>query len=190
MVKLERTHCWYRPYQVVASGKTYLLEDIKFYNSEGVVVSAGSGWLQNARGVDIQSVELPVDKVTRRNKEKFDGEVFGCVFHTSLGESHLVLYIPMEMLNIQYQTKKKMYGDRVYECYTGDQDIYLTKYVKSLDDGLRVIKNKYGDVQDKVSVYDLERNPDEVLDRLNQLISLVAEFKEERAKIDSIVVEG
>lgn len=189
MIKLERTASWYRPYTVVASGKEYLLEQIHFYDENGVVVSSTSGWLENARGVDLHEVELPVDKVIRRNKEKFDGEVFGITFR-SYNETRLVLYIPMSMLNITYDCKKKLWGDRVYECYTGDQDIYLTKYVESLDKDLRVIKNNYSALLEKVGLFDMERNPDEIILKLAQMIDVVKDFKEERKNIDAIVVEG
>lgn len=188
MIKLKRATNWYRPYTVVARGKEYLLEKIHFYDETGIVVSSNDGWLENARGVDIQEIELPVDKIIRRNKEKFDGEVFGITFR-SYNETRLVLYIPMTMLNINYDCKKKLYGDRVYECYKGDQEVYLNKYIKSLDADLRVIKDNYRALLEKVGMYDMERNPDEIILKLTQMIDVVKDFKEERKNIDAIVVK-
>ena len=189
MIKLERTSNWYRPYTVVASGKEYLLENIHFYDENGVVVSSGSGWLQSINGMDIEEIELPVDKVTRRNKEKFDGEVFGLTFR-SYNETRLVLYIPISILNIKYDCKRKMYGDRIYECYKGDQNIYLTKYVESLDAKLRLIKNDYSALYESVELFEMERNADKAIQNLKQMIETIEKFKEERKNIDSIVVEG
>ena len=189
MIKLERTTNWYRPYTVVASGKEYLLENIHFYDKNGVVVSSGNGWLQNINGMDIKEIELPVDKVIRRNKEKFDGEVFGITYR-SYNETRLILYIPIEMFHIEYDCKRKMYGDRIYECYKGDHNIYLTKYVENLDVNLRMIKNNYSTLYGSVGLFDMERNPDLAIEKLKKMIKTVEQFKEERKNIDSIVVEG
>ena len=189
MIKLERTTNWYRPYTVVASGTTYLLENIMFYDKDGVVVSSGSGWLQNTNGMDIKEIELPVDKVIRRNKEKFDGEVFGITYR-SYNETRLVLYIPITMLNIEYDCKRKMHGDRIYECYKGDHNIYLTKYVESLDANLRLIKNDYSALYESIGLFNMERNPDAAIEALKKMLKTVESFKEERKNIDSIVVEG
>lgn len=188
MIKLERTYNWYRPYTVVASGKTYLLENIHFYDDNGIVVSSGGGWLQSIHGRDIKEIELDVDKVIRRNKEKFDGEVFGLTFR-SYNETRLVLYIPIDMLNIKYDCKRKMYGDKVYECYRGDQGIYLTKYVESLDTKLRLVKNDYSALYDSIGLFEMERNPDKAIQSLHKMIETIEKFKEERKNIDNVVVE-
>lgn len=189
MIKLERTMSWYRPYTVVASGKEYILEAIKFYDKDGNIVASQSGWLENKFGNDIQSIELNTEKVTRRNKEKFDGEVFGTVFH-SYNKTRLVLYIPMDMVNLTYVGRKKMYGDRVYEVYEGDQGIYVTKYVESLDKDLRVVQNEYECLLEKVDLYSMEKNPDETIEMLTQMIETVKRFKVERANIDSIIIDN
>jgi hypothetical protein len=189
MIKLERTANWYRPYTVVASGKEYLLENIHFYDENGIVASSGGGWLQNINGMDIKEIELPVDKVIRRNKKKFDGEVFGITYR-SYNETRLVLYIPIEMFHIEYDCKRKMYGDRIYECYKGDYNIYLTKYVESLDANLRLIQNDYSALYESVGLFDMERNPDLAIEKLQKMIKTIESFKEERKNIDSIVVGG
>ena len=189
MIKLKRTTNWYRPYTVIASGKEYLLENIHFYDENGIVVSSGSGWLQNINGIDIHEIELPVDKVTRINKTKFDGEVFGLTYR-SYNETRLVLYIPIEMLNIEYDCKRKMYGDRIYECYKGDQGIYLTKYIKALDEELRVIKSTYESLHESIRPYEMERDPDEAIEILYKMIDTIEQFKAERQNIDAMVVEG
>lgn len=190
MIKLERKLSWYRPYVVTASGKEYVLESIRFYDVEGNIVLHSSGWLQDVRGMDIQEIELPTDKITRRNKVKFDGEVFGTIHPSYNNESRLNLYIPMSMLNIRYECKKKMYGDRVYECYTGDQGIYLTKYIKSLDAELTIVKSSYEALLSDVSLFNMMKDPNKTIENLEKMIKVVEAFKEERQKIDSIVVEG
>lgn len=190
MIKLERTQSWYRPYTVIASGTEYVLESIKFYDEDGNIVSSNSGWLQNQNGTDIPCIELNVDKITRRNKEKFDGQVFGTVCHCSYGnEKRLNLYIPMSMLNLTYIGRKKMFGDRVYECYTGDQGVYVTRYVESLDKDLRVIKDDYSALYESVNLYSMERNPEGTIFHLKQMIETIEKFRTERANIDSIIVE-
>lgn len=191
MIKLERTVGWYRPYTVVASGKEYVLDNIKFYDKDGNILSAGNGWLQCKAGSDIPCIELDIEKVTRRNKEKFDGEVFGMTMRCSYSnETRLVLYIPMDMLNIKYEGKKKMCGDRVYECYTGDQGVYVTKYVESLDKDLRAIKNDYTALLESVELFKMERNPEAAIEGLYKMIETIKKFQVERQNIDNIVVEG
>lgn len=190
MIKLERTANWYRPYTVVASGTTYTLESIKFYNENGEIVATSSGWLQNQCGTDIPCVELNADKITRRNKEKFDGEVFGTVCHCSYSsEKRLNLYIPMSLVNLTYVGKKKMFGDRVYACYTGDQGIYITTFVQALDKKLSNIKSGYSYLLEEVDSYHMEKNPDETIAKLKEMIETIEEYKKERANIDSIIVE-
>lgn len=190
MIKLERTANWYRPYTVVASGTTYTLESIKFYNENGEIVATSSGWLQNQCGNDIPCVELNADKITRRNKEKFDGEVFGTVCHCSYSsEKRLNLYIPMSLVKLTYVGKKKMFGDRVYACYTGDQGIYVTTFVQALDKKLSNIKSGYSYLLEEVDSYHMEKNPDETIAKLKEMIKTIEEYKEERANIDSIIVE-
>lgn len=191
MIRLERTCGWYRPYTVVASGTTYVLESIKFYDESGNIVATSSGWLQNQCGSDIPWIDLNTDKVTRRNKEKFDGEVFGTVCHCSYSsEKRLNLYIPMSLVNLTYIGKTKMYGDKVYACYTGDQGIYVTNFVKSLDKKLSNIKSGYSYLLESVDSYHMEKNPDETIATLKEMIQTIEEYKEERANIDSIIVEG
>jgi hypothetical protein len=190
MIKLERTANWYRPYTVVASGTTYTLESIKFYNENGEIVATSSGWLQNQCGNDIPCVELNADKITRRNKEKFDGEVFGTVCHCSYSsEKRLNLYIPMSLVNLTYVGKKKMFGDRVYACYTGDQGIYVTTFVQALDKKLSNIKSGYSYLLEEVDSYHMEKNPDETIAKLKEMIETIEEYKKERANIDSVIVE-
>ena len=191
MIKLERTQSWYRPYTVIASGTEYVLESIKFYDEDGNIISSNSGWLQNQGGSDIPCIELNVDKITRRNKEKFDGQVFGTVYHCSYGnEKRLNLYIPMSLVNLTYVGKKKMFGDRVYACYTGDQGIYVTTFVQALDKKLSNIKSGYSYLLENVDTYHMEKNPDETIATLKEMIQTIEEYKEERANIDSIIVEG
>lgn len=190
MIKLERTVNWYRPYTVVASGTTYTLESIKFYDENGEIVATSSGWLQNQRGYDIPCVELNTDKIIRRNKEIFDGKVFGTVYHCSYSsEKRLNLYIPMSLINLTYVGKKKMFGDRVYACYEGDQGIYVTTFVQALDKKLSNIKSGYSDLFEEVDSYHMEKNPDETIVKLKEMIKTIEEYKEERANIDSIIVE-
>lgn len=186
MIKLERKLNWYRPYVVTASGKEYVLESIRFYDHNGVVLYA-SGWLQDVHKMDIKEIELPIDKITRRNKEKFDGEVFGTIYHSFNNESRLNLYIPISMLNIKYVGKKRMFGDSIYECYEGDQGIYITKRLISLDTELNLIKSDYEALLSDVSLFEMTRHPDESIEKLEKMIEVVKAFKEERQRLDDIV---
>lgn len=96
----------------------------------------------------------------------------------------------MSLVNLTYVGKKKMFGDRVYACYTGDQGVYVTQYVESLDKDLRVIKDDYSALYESIDLYHMEKNPDETITRLKKMIESVEKFKAERVNIDSIVVKG
>lgn len=188
MTELKRGTSWYRPYTVTASGKEYALESIKVYDEDGKILYC-RGWFEDSRGMDITSVILPVDKITRRNKVKFDGTVFGTVCHPYSGETRLNLYIPMSMINLKFIGRRKMYGDRVYNCYQGDNDIFITEYVESLNNKLTDITAKYSNLFDAVETYEMSKNPDKTIETLLQMVEVIKEFKEERANIDSMVIE-
>ena len=190
MITLSREISWYRPYTVHVNGKDYLLENIKFYDENGVIVTTGSGWASTVQGIDMQELIIDAEKVVRRNKEKFDGEVFGIIVKCSYSnESRINLYIPAKLVNLKYVGKKKMYGNRVYDVYQGDNNLQCAKYVESLDNTLRDIQNCYAGLLEKVSSYELQLHPEQIKDRLLQMIGLVENYNEEKAKVDVIVVE-
>ena len=190
MITLSREISWYRPYTVYVNGKDYLLNDIKFYDENGVIVSTGSGWASTVQGIDMQELIIDAEKVVRRNKEKFDGEVFGIIVKCSYAnESRINLYIPAKLVNLKYVGKKKMHGNNVYDVYQGDHDLQCTKFVVALDTTMHEIQNCYSTLLEKVSTYELQFHTEQIKDRLLQMIGLVDTYIEEKAKVDGILVE-
>ena len=190
MITLSREISWYRPYTVYVNGKDYLLNDIRFYDENGVIVNTGSGWAGTVNGIDMQELIIDAEKVIRRNKEKFDGEVFGIIVKGSYyTESRINLYIPAKLVNLKYVGKKKMHGNNVYDVYQGDHSLQCTKFVASLDTAMRDVQNCYSALLEKVSSYELQCHPEQIKDRLLQMIGLVDTYIEEKAKVDGILVE-
>jgi hypothetical protein len=190
MITLCREVSWYRPYTVNINGKKYLLEDIKFYDENGVIVTTGGGWAQTVNGIDMTELIINTDKVIRRNKEKFDGEVFGIIVKCSYyNESRINLYIPAKLVNSKYVGKKKMHGNNVYDVYQGDHSLQCTKFVASLDTAMHEIQNCYSTLLERVSTYELQFHTEQIKDRLLQMIGLVDTYIEEKAKVDNIIVE-
>lgn len=129
---LKRGSNWYRPYEIRVNGKNYEVKEIKFYNNIEVVVSTRSGWLESKYG-DITEINLPVEEIKQRRKEKFDGEVFiissGKEYNNELMAT---LYIPTDILGVHFVKYDIFYNSQVRAVYEGNHDIYITEYKKVL----------------------------------------------------------
>ena len=124
---ITRKAAWYRPYYIVASGREYRLEKIHFYKDGKILVSTNSGWLENQNG-DIESIELPIDEIKAKRKEDFNGKVFVISKGKEpYGDELLAeLYIPSDMLNVQFVENKIEYKTQVRAIYKGANGIYIS----------------------------------------------------------------
>ena len=191
-MKLTRVKGWYRPYYVTANNKGYKVNTIKFYKDNEIIVSSNSGWLENKNNMDIIEIVLPVEEVKVRRKVKFDGEVF----IISLGkedhgnETIADVYIPADMLDIHFVEHKIMYNSQVRAVFEGEQGIYITSYVKSLDGCLNAIRNEYEETYKRVSDTDLSINKaEDVLADIDRLKKLAEEFITERKRIHDLTID-
>ena len=110
---------WYRPYYVIASGREYKVEKIHFYKDNKILVTNDNGWLifmdeYNVQR-DIEYIELPIEEIKTKRKEKFDGSVFVISQGKESYSEDLLceLYIPSDMFDIQFVeniTTKYSYG--------------------------------------------------------------------------------
>lgn len=141
---------WYRPYYITASGRGYKVERIHFYKDDKILVST-CGWLEKEKYGDITSLELPIDEIKVRRKEKFDGSVFAISKGKGDYSTDLLaeLYIPAEMLDVHFEKNVIKYKTKIYAIYRGANDIYISTYVKSCDDelnhGYSYIEAEYDD---------------------------------------------
>lgn len=183
---------WYRPYYVTANNKEYQVNTIKFYKDNEIIVSSNSGWLNNKNGMDIKEIVLPVEEVKVRRKVKYDGEVF----IISLGkedygnETIADVYIPADMLGIHFIEHKIMYNSQVRAVFEGEQGIYITSYVKSLNEYLNAIRSEYEETYKRVSDTDLSiHKAENVLADIDRLKRLAEEFIAERKRIHDLTID-
>lgn len=188
---LKRITNWYRPYYINVNNKDYQLKNIKFYKNNEIIVESNFGWLENKNNIDIKEIILPVDEVKTRRKEKFDGEVFIISQGKELYENELTatIYIPADMLGVHFVKNEIMYNSQVRAVYEGDQDIYITKYIKSIDTHLNVIREEYKEVYNKVSGIYLSFNAQEVINNIDKLKNLALEFEKEKKRIEGLTID-
>lgn len=182
-MKIGRGTNWYRPYSVTVNNKYYKIAKIHFYNTEGIVVSSNSGWLETKQS-DIKEIELPIEELKLKRKIKFDGTVF----IVSKGRE-ADLYIPADMLNIHFVEHKIMYSTQVRAIYEGEQGIYITSYVKSLNEGLMSIRAEYEEIYKRVTDSDLSIKGNGVLGDIDRLKVLAEEFIAERIRISNLTID-
>ena len=188
-MKIGRVVCWHRPYGVVVNNKPYEIRKIHFYNTEEIVVSSNSGWLETKLG-DIKELELPTEELKLKRKVKFDGTVFIISKGKHYDDTNLAeLYIPAYMLNIHFVEHKIMYSTQIRAIYEGEQGIYIASYVKCLNEGLMSIREEYEKVYKRVSDSDLSIKGDGVLVDIDKLKELAEEFIAERKRIHNLTID-
>ena len=188
---ISRKANWYRPYYVMASGREYKLEKIHFYNDGKIIVSTNCGWLENEKGYDIENFELPIEEIKTRRKESFNGEVFviskGKESYTN--ELLAELYIPTDMLDIQFVENKIEYKNQVRAIYKGKQDIYISTYIKSLDKELNKIRGQYEEIYKGCDGYNLGFHTEDIIEKLDNLKALAERYIKEKQQMESLTIE-
>ena len=184
---------WYRPYYVLVNDKRYKLRQIKFYKDGEIVVSSRSGWLETKSGKDIEDFKLPTEEIKLRRKENFNKND---VFIISQGkeeygnEIEAILYVPADMVGIHFVEHEIAYKSQVRAVFEGEQGIYISEYVKSLDDKLRLIREEYEETYKEVSDSCLSvHNSNDVLDKIDRLKELAEEFIAERKRVRSLTID-
>ena len=188
---ITRKENWYRPYYVVASGREYKLEKIHFYNDGKILVSVNSGWLENQNETDIKSIELPIDEIKARRKENFDGNVFVISKGKEDYGTDLIaeLYIPSDMLNVQFVENKIEYKTQVRAIYKGANGIYISSYVKSLDGELNKIRNEYEEIYKACDGYNLGYPTEDIIEKIDNLKALAEQYIKEKQLMESLTID-
>ena len=190
-MKIGKTEGWYRPYGVVANNKAYRVNKIKFYKDDEVLVESRSGWLETARGIDITEIELPIEEIKLKRKENFDGTVFIISLgKESYGTETLAdVYIPADMLNIHFVKHQIEFSRQVTAVYEGEQNICITKYIKSLDSELYAIRNEYEAIYKEVNDSKMAiGSVDIVLSNIDKLRELAERYKAEKERISNLTI--
>ena len=188
---ITRGASWYRPYYITASGREYRLEKIHFYKDDKILVSTNSGWLGKESGADIESLEIPIDEIKVKRKEKFDGEVFAISKGKESYGTDLIagLYIPAEMFDIQFVENIIKYKTQVRAIYKGTNDIYIDKYVKSLDGELHELVKQYEEIYKACDGYNLGYHTEDIIENLDKLKALAEQYIEEKKRIESLAID-
>lgn len=188
---ITRGASWYRPYYIMASGREYRLEKIHFYKDNKILVSTNSGWLEKESGADIESLEIPIDEIKVKRKEKFDGEVFAISKGKESYGTDLIaeLYIPAEMFDIQFMENKIEYQSQVRAIYKGANGIHIDKYVKSIDGELQEISGQYEEIYKGCDRYNLGYYTEDVIEKLDKLKALAEQYVEAKKRIESLTIE-
>ena len=192
---LQRKAEWYRPYYVIAGGREYRVGEIHFYQNGKIIVSSYNGWLENSKGRDIDSIELPIDEIKVKRKTNFNGEIFVISQgKESYGDDLLAkLYIPAEMFNVHFVKNEIFNSSQVRSIYKGnigDTDIYITSFIKSIDEELYNIRTKYDELYKKLSdVYLSIHDPKDVLNDIDNLKEMAEKYYAERKRIQSLTID-
>ena len=181
----------YRPYYMVASGREYKVEQIHFYKDNKILVSSRSGWLEKQSGADIKCIELPIDEIKVKRKINFDGKVFAISkgkedYGTDLTAD---LYIPADMLDIQFVENVIQYKTQVRAIYKGLNDIYISDYIKSIDGVLSSIRNQYEEIYKDCDGYNLGYHTGNILEKLDSLRVLAEQYIEEKKRVESLTID-
>lgn len=192
MITLKRETKWYRPYYAVVNNRQYKVDNLKIYQDGKILVETGS-WFENERGRDIEEVNLPIEKIMLRRKEKFDGNVFAITHKEKYGSDTLVdVYIPAETLGIKFVGYKIEYK-QLKVAYSGEQDIYIMSYIKSLDSHLWEIEKSYMEIYKQADDYALRNETgddgENLIGLLDKMKELVVEYITEKKRVANLTVD-
>lgn len=188
-MKIGAVNNWHRPYYVLASNKWYQINKIKFYKDNEILVESNSGWLETTRG-DIKELELPVDEIKLKRKEKFDGTVFLISQGKDWsGELKADLYIPADMLNVHFVRHEIAFKTQVRAVFEGEQGIYISTYVNSLDSELHAIRDEYEKVLKEVDGYCLAHRTEDIIQNIDKLKELAEKYKAEQHRVDNLTID-
>jgi hypothetical protein len=158
---------FFNPFFITVNGKEYELNDICFYNSEGVLYRIGRGWFSSRNNTNnaYEGITLASEPILRR-KEKFDGKVFIMKAPTIPYqiEKCVVLYLPiayLESLNYEVKTKTDIYDYREIT-----QTLVVTQYFDIvIDNKGKFLFNKWKrDLLDRVEAAETRDAVNKVID--------------------------
>lgn len=188
---VRRKASWYRPYYIVASGRVYKLERMHFYKDNKILVSSNNGWLENSNGLDIESIELPIDEIKVKRKENFNGEIFAISKgKESYGDDLLAeLYIPAEMFGIHFVEHVIKYNSQVRAIYKGSNDIHIDTYVKSIDGELNSIREQYEEIYKECDGYELQYHTKGIIEKLDMLKAIAQQFVKAKEQVENLTID-
>ena len=195
-MKIGRNSSWYRPYYVVASGKEYKVNKIYFYDKEQkIVTSSNSSWLETEKGEDIESIELPIEEMKTKRKPKLDGTSFAISKGIEkYGTEYIAdVYIPCEMFDIHFDGHEIKFN-QLRRVYRGINGIYISEYVRDLEEEAYAIKHAYAETLEEVDKYKLngymtDNDKKEFLKNIDKLKELAEEYIKEIEAVKNLTLD-
>ena len=191
--KIQTVSPWYRPMYLVASDKAYRVNSFKFFHTEleKVILTCNNSWLENTKGADIKTIELPQSELKRKTKVNLSVNE---AFVISLGKEDYgtdylcEIYIPVNMLNIKF-VEYKIQGGYLYAYWTGDQDILIKEYKGNLGKHKQILRSEYEELLNSISGYNLEYHLNTTLDNIQILYRKALEFNKEAERVKNLTIE-
>lgn len=189
-MKIGQVNNWHRPYYVLTNGKWYQINQIKFYEDNEIIVESNRGWLEQVSGGDIKEIELPIDEIKLKRKEKFDGTVFLISQGKNWsGKLMADVYIPADMLGVHFVRHEIAFKTQVRAVFEGEQGIYISKYIKSLDSELHAIRNEYEEVLKEIDGYRLAHHTEDIMQNIDKLKELAEKYLIEQHRIANLTID-
>lgn len=135
MITISKDSDFYRPY---IYGK-YRIDNIYFYNENGIIITNPHGWLENQKG-DIYSIVLNIDDIKLKRKEDFKiKSAFMMSKGNDFGELKADLYINANVVELKFSHYEKLY-EQIRAIYVG-KDYIGTKF--NVEECVKYLKNNY-----------------------------------------------
>lgn len=129
---------WYKPLYVDINNKSYLLDNIIFYNDNEIVVEVCKGYFENTEDLTIQGEVVRKLKVDLTKKQNF---IVKCKDKSFIDdEVKYTIYIYVGNVDLKYIGKEKRY-DYLYDKYMVN-NIEFIKYIEDLGKNLHNLNTK------------------------------------------------
>ena len=152
-MKLYTESC-YNPFFIDIGSKSFEIDNIYFFDAEGVICSTGRGWFGNNNNFRAGLV-LPVDCIVRR-KEDYKSK---CAFLLSSGvkswatnKTSYKLYIPADIVALQAPVITDSFQNKrcyIIEWKTNIPGIFVSHYHHA-DQALSLIESQINEIGEKI----------------------------------------
>jgi hypothetical protein len=180
---------------VTVNDKEYDATNIYFYKDNKVFLHSECNELLDKKySYSADELELPIKEIKLRRKVKFDDEVFIISKGSSYGRLYCDLYIPSDMLDIHFVervlSEDKEWTFTIYESssnfYIRKYEHYIKRYVR---EKLNDIVNQFRETSNYISRYNLEKCPEDILEKLDELNIITKKYIKEKIKIDNLTID-
>lgn len=147
-----RTNPYWNPMTIMVDGKGYALNNIVFYNKDGIVCQTNCGWFDDYNENKVELItSKDIKRCTKLNFTKGIPFIKKDIEHSY--DSRYILYLPYDDFewNISYI---KQY-DQIYKIYTmrGDVELRIKQSVKDFYSLLASIRIEYDKILDDLKFY-------------------------------------